>query len=88
MTLKENRLHNQFIIFYLTDYGHVGCIILSGKVRRRYLFVFIIDVAMISTVTFLIDGFNNVCRFKGFSFVREMFKTVSYRVTVFSDMSL
>jgi len=33
-------------------------------------------------------GFNNVCGCKGLNFIREMLKTESYRVTVFSDVSL
>jgi len=52
------------------------------------LFVFIIDVAMIFHCDILMGGFNNVCGCKGLNFIREMLKTESYRVTVFSDVSL
>jgi hypothetical protein len=33
-------------------------------------------------------GFNNIYGCKGFNFIREMFKTKSYWVNVFSDISL
>ena len=87
MTVKENNLHNKFVVFYIYDYGHVGWLILSGKVKEDVVVCAYYWCRNDFHCDIMIDHCNSVHRRKGFNFIREILQTVSYWVTVFSDMS-